>query len=157
MPNNQLPLEESLDPQDWDAFRDLAHQMLDDMLDYQQQVRQRPVWQPVPASVKEFLKRPLPLTPQPHEEVYRDFVENVLPYPMGNIHPRFWGWVMGNGTPFAAMAELLAATMNPNMGGGDHGANYVGSRCWTGSKKCSITRRASGLLVGGLQWPTWSA
>ncbi len=45
-------------------------------------------------------------------------MQYVLPYPMGNPHPRFWGWVMGNGTPFAAMAELLAATMNPNMGGG---------------------------------------
>jgi len=90
MPNNQLLLEESLDPQDWDAFRHLAHQMLDDMLDYQQQVRQRPVWQPVPAEVKDFLKRPLPQDPQSHQQVYRDFVENVLPYPMGNIHPRFW-------------------------------------------------------------------
>ena len=146
----QFPTEESLDPQDWGAFRELAHRMLDDMLDYQQQVRQRPVWQPVPAQVKAFLKQPLPQTPQPHERVYQDFVENVLPYPMGNIHPRFWGWVMGNGTPFAAMAELLAATMNPNMGGGDHGANYVEAQVIDWLKEMfGYPAEASGLLVSG--------
>jgi glutamate/tyrosine decarboxylase-like PLP-dependent enzyme len=150
MPNNLLSPEESLDPQDWEAFRDLAHHMLDDMLDYQQQVRQRPVWQPVPAEVKDFLKQPLPQEPQAHQQVYQDFVENVLPYPMGNIHPRFWGWVMGNGTPFAAMAELLAATMNPNMGGGDHGANYVEIQVLDWLKEMfGYPAEASGLLVSG--------
>jgi aromatic-L-amino-acid/L-tryptophan decarboxylase len=82
--------------------------------------------------------------------VYQDFVENVLPYPMGNIHPRFWGWVMGNGTPFAAMAELLAATMNPNMGGGDHGANYVEVQVLDWLKEMfHYPADASGLLVSG--------
>jgi aromatic-L-amino-acid/L-tryptophan decarboxylase len=148
--NSQPSPEESLDPQDWDAFRDLAHHMLDDMLDYQQQVRERLVWQPVPAEVKAFLKRPLPQQPQSHQQVYQDFVENVLPYPMGNIHPRFWGWVMGNGTPFAAMAELLAATMNPNMGGGDHGANYVEIQVVDWLKEMfRYPAEASGLLVSG--------
>ena len=148
MPFDQAPLEESLDPQDWEAFRHLAHRMLDDMLDYQKDVRQRPVWQPVPAEVKDFLKRPLPLEPQTQAGVYQDFVENVLPYPMGNIHPRFWGWVMGNGTPFAVMAELLAATMNPNMGGGDHGANYVEVQVLDWLKEMfHYPAEASGLLV----------
>jgi len=150
MPSDQLLPEETLDPQDWDAFRTLAHRMLDDMLDFQQQVRQRPVWQPVPEVVKAFLKQPLPLTAQSHEQVYQDFLENVLPYPMGNPHPRFWGWVMGNGTPFAAMAELLAATMNPNMGGGDHGANYVEAQVIDWLKEMfGYPGDASGLLLSG--------
>ena len=150
MENPQYPPEESLDPEDWDAFRDLAHHMLDDMLDYQQQIRQRPVWQPVPPEVKNFLKQPLPLTPQPHDQVYQDFVDYVLPYPMGNPHPRFWGWVMGNGTPFAAMAELLAATMNPNMGGGEHAANYVEAQVVDWFKEMfGYPQEASGLLTSG--------
>ena len=96
------------------------------------------------------MKRPLPQEPQPHEQVYQDFVENVLPYPMGNIHPRFWGWVMGNGTPFAVLAEMLAATMNPNMGGGDHGANYVEMQVLDWFKEMfGYPQEASGLLVSG--------
>ena len=47
---------------------------------------------------------------------------------MGNIHPRFWGWVMGNGTPLGMLAEMLAAGMNPNMGGGEHGASMSSTR-----------------------------
>src|SRR5512135_2639756 len=91
--------EESLDPEDWDALRALGHRMVDDMLTYLQTVRERPVWQPIPEKVKERLKLPAPLEPQGAEAAYQDFVENVLPHPMGNIHPRFWSWVIGTGTP----------------------------------------------------------
>ena len=51
MPDDLILPEENLDPQNWDAFRGLAHKMLDDMLDFQQNVREGPVWQPVPDSV----------------------------------------------------------------------------------------------------------
>src|SRR5512136_1796667 len=117
--------EETLDPQDWEAMRALGHRIVDDMLNYLQTVRERPVWQPVPGEVKAHLQQPAPLQPQGAEQAYRDFVNHVLPHPMGNIHPRFWGWVIGTGTPFGALAELMAATMNPNVGGGDHVANYI--------------------------------
>jgi glutamate/tyrosine decarboxylase-like PLP-dependent enzyme len=57
---------------------------------------------------------------------------------------------MGNGTPFAAMAELLAAVMNPNMGGGDHGANYVEAQVIDWLKEMfSYPADASGLLLSG--------
>jgi len=32
---------------------------------------------------------------------------------------------MGTGDPIGVLAEMLAATMNPNLGGLDHAANYV--------------------------------
>lgn len=150
MPETTFLPEESLDPQDWDEFRQLAHRMLDDMLDFQQNIRQRPVWQPPPEPVKRFLKQSLPLEPQPQEQVYQDFLDNILPYPMGNPHPRFWGWVMGNGTPFAMLAEMLAAGMNPNMGGGDHVANYVEAQVIDWIKQMfGFPSEASGLLVSG--------
>src|ERR1700690_3711588 len=144
------PREESLDPQDWEAMRMLGHRMVDDMLAYLQTVRDRPAWQPMPDRVKENLKKPLPTDPQSPEDVYHDFVENVLPYPLGNIHPRFWGWVMGNGTPFGALAEMLAATMNPNLGGGDHAANNVELQVLDWCKEMlGFPLSASGLLVSG--------
>ena len=142
--------EESLDPQDWSAMRSLGHRMVDDMFDYWQSVRERPVWQPVPEAVKANLERPLPLEPQSPEQVYQDFRENVLPYPMGNIHPRFWGWVIGTGTPLASLAEFLGSAMNPNMGGGDHGANYVEAQVIEWIKQMlAYPQSASGLLVSG--------
>ena len=143
-------LEETLDPADWEALRALGHRMLDDMINYLQTVRERPVWQPVPELVKQHLKSPLPLEPQDSGSVYQDFLDQVLPYPLGNIHPRFWGWVMGNGTPFGMLAEMLAAGFNPNMGGGNHVANYVEAQVIDWCKAMfDLPLEASGLLVSG--------
>jgi aromatic-L-amino-acid/L-tryptophan decarboxylase len=142
--------EETLDPQDWDAMRSLGHRMIDEMMEYLEGIRDRPTWQSVPDSVKEHLSVPVPTEGQGPEQTYGDFLENVAPYPMGNISPRFWGWVMGTGTPMGVLAELLAATMNPNMGGGDHGAVYVEQQVIDWFKQIfSFPPDASGLLVSG--------
>jgi aromatic-L-amino-acid/L-tryptophan decarboxylase len=148
-PEPLLP-EEGLDPQDWSAMRSLGHRMVDDIFDYWQSIRDRPVWQPPPEAVKANLERPLPLEPQAPEQVYQDFRENILPYPMGNIHPRFWGWVIGTGTPLGALAEFLGAALNPNMGGGDHVGNYVEAQVIEWIKQMlAYPASASGLLVSG--------
>jgi len=142
--------EETLDPKDWKAMRALGHQMVDDMMTYLETVRERPVWQPIPEKVRENLKKPLPMEPQGAKKTYQDFLENVLPHPMGNIHPRFWGWVEGTGTPFGMLAEMLAAGMNPDLGAGDHVANYVEAQVMDWLKEMlSYPAEAGGLLVSG--------
>src|SRR5262249_48153806 len=45
-----------------------------------------------------------------------------------NIHPRFWGWVQGNGTPLGMMADMLAAGINPHMAGFDQAPALVEHR-----------------------------
>jgi aromatic-L-amino-acid/L-tryptophan decarboxylase len=150
MPQNPLPPEENLDPSDWDAMRALGHQMVDDMMNYLETVRERPVWKPVPEEVRQSLQAPLPTEEKPAEEVYAEFMENILPYPLGNVHPRFWGWVMGNGTPLGLLADMLAATMNPNGGGGNHVANKVEDQVIAWLKEIfGFPAEASGILVSG--------
>ncbi|MFI4967485.1 MAG: pyridoxal phosphate-dependent decarboxylase family protein [Gammaproteobacteria bacterium] len=117
--------EETLDPDNWDAFRRLMHQALDDALDYTADVRERLVWQPVPKAVRAELTAVLPRTGEGAEAAYKDYQRLVAPYPLGNIHPRFWGWVNGSGTPVGILAELLAATMNVNAAGFDQASTYV--------------------------------
>lgn len=102
-------LEETLDPQNWNHSRDLAHQMIDDSVDYLQSIRERPVWQQMPESVQATFDAPLPHEPTELETVYDRFLKNVLPYPMGNIHPRFWMWYMGSSNFTGAMGDFLAA------------------------------------------------
>lgn len=145
-----LRLEESLDPENWDELRTLGHRMVDDLLTYLQTVRDRPVWQPIPPDVRARFTGPVPREPEGAARAYADFREYVLPHPMGNIHPRFWGWVMGTGTPLGALAEMLAAGMNPNMGGGDHVANCVEAQVLDWCKEMlGFPGQASGLLVSG--------
>lgn len=144
------PKEESLDPEDWQAMRALGHRMVDDMMTYLETVRERPVWQPIPARVRAYFQQPAPVKPEGFGHAYEDFIQFVLPHPMGNIHPRFWGWVIGTGTPFGMLADMLAAGMNPNVGGGDHVANLVELQVLDWCKVIlGYPAEASGLLVSG--------
>ena len=70
--------ESSLDPEDWDSFRALAHRMLDSALDHMAGARERPVWKPVPESTKEALRESLPLEGQGTAKVCQDFTDFVL-------------------------------------------------------------------------------
>ena len=149
--NENVEVEETLDPDDWEAMRELGHKMLNDMVDYMKTVRERPVWQHVPEKVKANFRSPVPHDPQPPEKIYEEFVETVLPYPMGNIHPRFWGWILGTGTVMGAFAELLAASMNTNTGGGaNHVANHVEKQVVDWIKEMlGYPTSASGVLTSG--------
>lgn len=109
----------SLDPVDWNEFRTQAHGMLDDMCDYLQQIRSRPVWQAAPEQVRHDFLGPLPERGRPLGEVHQQFMEQILPYTVGNPHPGFFGWVHGAGTPVGMLTEMLAAGLNVNLGGRD--------------------------------------
>lgn len=142
--------EETLDPHDWEAIRQLGHRMVDDLMDFLANIREQPVWQPIPNDTRERLKQPLPHDPQGADATYEDFLRDVRPYPLGNIHPRFWGWVIGTGTPISILAEMLSAGQNPNLGGGDHSANYVEQQVIDWCKEMlGYDSSASGLLVSG--------
>lgn len=110
----------SLDPQDWSAFRVLAHRMLDETIDGIANIRSRPVWQPIPNEVRAALKSDVPREASDLADVYREFAEHVAPYATGNVHPGFMGWVHGGGTAVGMLAEMLAAGLNANLGGRDH-------------------------------------
>ncbi|TJV36506.1 MAG: amino acid decarboxylase, partial [Mesorhizobium sp.] len=62
--------EETLDPVDWADVQALSHRIVDDAVDYLRDVRERPVWQDMPAEVREFFAEPLPQSPQPLAQVY---------------------------------------------------------------------------------------
>jgi len=144
------PPYETLDPADWGEMRALAHRMVDDALTYLETVRERPVWQPVPADVAAHFDEPAPAQPAGADAAYAEFQTTILPYPMGNIHPRFWAWYMGNGTVFGALADFMAAIMNPNVGGGNHVANLVETQVVNWMKAMlGFPEDASGLLVSG--------
>lgn len=140
----------SLDPADWEEFRETAHRALDDAIDFLRTVRERPVWRQVPEEVRSALAAPVPTEGEPLEEVYREFQDLILPYATGNIHPRFFGWVHGTGLAGGIVSEMLTASMNANCGGRDHGAIYVERTVvdWC-KKQFDFPEEASGLLVSG--------
>ncbi len=142
--------EENLDPASWDELRAHGHQVLDDLLDWLSTLRDRPAWQPPPPEVREALRADLPIRGEGLAAVWDDFHRLVLPYPWGNVHPRFWGWVNGTGSPSGALAELATAVINTNAGGGNQIAPYVEEQVLSWCKAMlGFPAESSGVLVTG--------
>jgi aromatic-L-amino-acid decarboxylase len=94
--------------------------MLDDILDYVEHIRERPVWQPIPDDVRAHFRTAAPANPTDLAVVHDEFMRYILPFATGNTHPGFMGWVHGGGNVPGMLAEMLAAGLNANLGGRDH-------------------------------------
>jgi len=139
-----------LDPADWDAFRRQAHVMLDDILDYLEHIRERPVWRPIPQEARERFHAELPSRPSDLAAVHEQFTRDILPFAAGNVHPGFFGWVHGAGTPVGMLAEMLAAGLNANLGGRDHIPIEVERQVTAWMRKLfGFPESATGLFVTG--------
>ena len=143
-------LEETIDPSNWEDLRETGHRMLDDMIDYIKQSPDRKVWQPIPAPVKEALDVAVPKEESSLNEVYNSFQQNVLPYALGNTHPRFWGWVCGNGSATGMLADMIASAINPTTSFGEHADLYVEKQVLDWTKEIyGFPRSSSGILTTG--------
>lgn len=124
--------------------------MLDDMFDYLEDLRQRPVWKPIPPSARAAFQTSLGRAPVDLAHIHARFMEQVVPYAVGNAHPGFMGWVHGGGTAVGMLAEMLAAGLNANCGGRDHMPIEVERQIVGWMRELfGFPEGASGLLVTG--------
>lgn len=148
----------SLDPVDWSFAQQLAHQMLDVSLDYIRTIRDRPVWRPIPDDVRIKLEdAPLPEQSRPLADVCHDALTYILPYPRGNTHPRYWGWVKNEGTVGGVLADMLIASLNPNSSGGLFHSGYLVERAvidWMRQVFGFPIMKNAGLLITGTSMGT---
>ena len=142
--------EETLDPANWDSARALAHRMVDDAIDRLGSVRERPLWQPIPDSVRSSFTGPLPQDPQSLDAVYAEITTRMMPHSMGALHPRFWMWYMGAGNFTGALGDFLAAIDGSNLGGGSSAAGLMDQQVtdWI-RQMMGFPEGASGTLVTG--------
>lgn len=148
-PHPRFEPEQTLDPADWGTFRAQAHRLLDAAIDRMATYREGPVWQPLPSDVKAAYRAPLPSEGW-GAEATQAHLSALLPYGVGNTHPRFFGWVHGSGTPSNLMADITAAALNANLGGRDHGAMYVEQQVVSWCRELfDFPASASGLIVSG--------
>jgi aromatic-L-amino-acid/L-tryptophan decarboxylase len=142
--------EETLDPDDWNTARTAAHRIVDDAVEHLSHVRARPVWREMPDHVRAAFLTPVPDQPTSLDEVYGELTENLMPYPMGNVHPRFWGWYMGAGNFTGALADFLAAIDGSNLGGGNTAAAQLDRQTVNWLKEMmGFPANSSGTLTSG--------
>ncbi|MEO8138007.1 MAG: pyridoxal-dependent decarboxylase [Gemmatimonadota bacterium] len=119
------------------------------MLDHLATLNEQPAWREMPETVRRSFTGGASRTGIGAEAAYAEFVENVLPYPNGNLHPRFFGWVQGNGTPLGMMADMLAAGMNAHLAGFNQAPALVEQQVIGWLAEALGFRGASGLMVSG--------
>ena len=114
MPERVTPLE--LAP---DEFRRVGHQLVDRLADFLGSLRGRPVTPgETPAEVRALLGRPpLPAAGAPAGALLSEATELLLEHSLFNGHPRFMGYITSSAAPLGALGDLLAAAVNPNVGG----------------------------------------
>lgn len=147
-------MSDTLDPEDWDAFRASAHDMLEATLNKMQTASEGRVWTPLPEDFKQSLTSDMPHTGIGIART-QQAVQALLPYGVGNTHPRFFGWVHGSGSTSSLIADIAAAAMNANLGGRDHGAIYIEKQVveWV-RQLFDFPTRSSGLVVSGTSMAT---
>ncbi len=142
--------EETLDPEDWDAFRALAHEMLDRVIDFQADVHGTPAWRPVPEEIERRFREPVPVSGSDDRATYDAFRDMVMPYPTGLHHPRWWGWAGGTGSPMGMMAALLGAGINAVPGNFDDAASRVEAQLLEWMKSLmGFPASAGGIVTSG--------
>lgn len=144
-----------LDPEDWNAFRDTCHQVVEEMVDRFRNSSSGPVWREIPDRVTRAFQEGLPGKGRPIPQLLTQVREDLLPYTLGNAHPRFYGWVNGAGTPVGALAEFLSGSMNANLGGRHHAPILVEEQVVSWMRDLfGFPKGSSGTLLSGTSMAT---
>jgi aromatic-L-amino-acid decarboxylase len=146
--DSPLPAEETLDPQDWEAFGALGHRMLDDMLAFLRDIRSQQTG-PMPQEAADEICVPLAPGGDGEEAVYDVFRRWILPYTLPNTRPRFWGVVSGTGSPFGMLAEMLRGAVNGGQEFRSSEALVNGQVIRWITRMLGYPEEAGGVLVSG--------
>ncbi|MBB5867071.1 glutamate/tyrosine decarboxylase-like PLP-dependent enzyme [Allocatelliglobosispora scoriae] len=117
----------------------------------------RPVWQPVGDADRAWLTgQPLPAAGRPLGDLLDDVRDRIMPHPMGNGHPRFFGWVNSAPSPAAIAVSSLGAALNPSCAGGDHAGALLERSVvrWLAELVGFPHRPGGGLLTSGASMAT---
>ena len=99
-----------------EQLRQLGAAAVDWMAQYYDGLRDRPLYPSTSsAELRARLAEPLPQEGRPFAELLALWDEVIVPGSRQNGHPRFFGYISAPGTAVAAVADLLAATLNANL------------------------------------------
>lgn len=140
-------------PWEWSAeeIKRVGYQVVDLVAEHLTQLPSEPVFQPFPDELRQqWLATPVPQEGRPATEILAQFAREIEPYPFGNGHPRFAGWVNPPPVVLSIFAESLAAAMNPSVAGGNHASVHLEQQVVNWLKEITgFPLAAGGLLVSG--------
>jgi aromatic-L-amino-acid/L-tryptophan decarboxylase len=101
-----------------DEFRSAGHRLVDDIAAFLESLPSRPVTRDeAPREVRRLLPDRLPADGRDASDLLHEAAGLLFDHSLLNGHPRFLGYVTSSAAPIGALADLLAAAVNPNCGG----------------------------------------
>jgi aromatic-L-amino-acid decarboxylase len=134
-----------------DEIRRIGYRVVDMIAEHLTTLPEKPVFRPFPPELAaKYLDSKPPESGQEADDILATFARDIEPYPFGNGHPRFYGWVNSPPIVLGIFAEALAAAMNPSCAGGNHAAIYVEREAINWFKQIvGFPAESMGLLVSG--------
>jgi glutamate/tyrosine decarboxylase-like PLP-dependent enzyme len=106
-------------PQDMSPaeFRKAGHELVDRISEFLESLPARPVTAAAtPENVRKLIGGgPLPADGRPAGELLKEVSSVLFEDSLHNGHPRFFGYITGSAAPIGMLADLLAASVNPNL------------------------------------------
>ena len=99
-------------------FRALGHELVDRIAAFYDTLPSRPVTRDAsPGSLRQLLPTgPVPTDGTAPGPLLDEAASLLFEHSLHNGSPRFWGYVSSSAAPIGALADLLAAAVNPNVG-----------------------------------------
>jgi len=101
-----------------DEFRSAGHRLVDQIAEFLETLPARPVTRGQSPSVVRGLigEGSLPEEGTGASELLDETARVLFENSLFNGHPRFFGYITSSAAPLGALADMLAATVNPNLG-----------------------------------------
>lgn len=101
-----------------DEFRELGYKLVDQIAEFLDGLPRRPVTHgESPKAIRKLLGTDiLPEHGSPASDLLDEVTDLLFDHSLFNGHPRFWGYITSSAAPIGALADLLAAVVNPNVG-----------------------------------------
>ena len=101
-----------------EQFRAIGHELVDTVADLLADVGELPVARAQdPADIKQYLPNALPENGGDAAQLIRETARLLIDRSTFTSHPQFFGYINGSVAPIGALADLLASSINPNVGG----------------------------------------
>jgi glutamate/tyrosine decarboxylase-like PLP-dependent enzyme len=99
-------------------FKDIGYRLIDAIAGFIENIDAKPVTTDLSFTQLSAIigRDPLPENGKPAKDIVHHATDLLLQYSLLNGHPKFLGYITSSAAPIGALADLLAAAVNPNVG-----------------------------------------
>jgi aromatic-L-amino-acid/L-tryptophan decarboxylase len=101
-----------------DEFRDAGHSLIDRLAGFLEELPDKKITSGAsPETIRSlFAQGSLPIDGEELQKILEESTDLLCNHSLFNGHPRFWGYITSSAAPAGALADLIASTINANVG-----------------------------------------